>query len=176
MTTTVPKVSVIIPCYNAEKYLNRCMQSLNETNYDNKEVIFVNDGSKDSTKNILDKYQEMYSYVKVIHQDNSGVSSARNTGLDNADGDYIMFVDPDDIVAQDFISIPAVEIEKSQCDMLLFGFYVDWGGGKFTQTTPKLHYDYSSNEQILEHFFPRIYGFSLEQLDNWLNGGGYFSQ
>ena len=108
-----PKVSIIIPCYNVEKYLDRCMNSLANNTYDNKEIIFINDGSNDSTSSILDNYKDKYTFVKVIHKKNEGVSKARNSGLSNADGEYVMFVDPDDYVEPNFIAKASQEMEHS---------------------------------------------------------------
>ena len=170
MEDITPKVSIIIPCYNVEKFLDRCMESLVHIGYDNKECIFINDGSNDSTGEILNQYSERYPYVKVFHQDNKGVSEARNTGLRNANGKYIMFADPDDYVLPDFVAIPSAEMEKSQCDMLLFGYNAKWWG-KFEPMLPLEHYTYNSNAQILKHFFPRMLGMRLDQLDKWLGGG-----
>lgn len=102
-----PKVSVIVPCYNVERYLDRCMSSLAKNTYDNKQIVFINDGSTDSTAMLLDSYRK-YPFVKVIHKKNEGVSVARNTGMENADGKYIMFVDPDDYVEHNFI-LPSIQ-------------------------------------------------------------------
>lgn len=95
------KISVIVPVYNTEKYLSRCVDSLINQTYTDIEIILVDDGSKDSSPAICDRYAELDSRVKVIHQSNGGLSCARNTGLCNAKGDYIGFVDSDDWVESD---------------------------------------------------------------------------
>lgn len=164
-----PKVSVIIPCYNVEKYLDRCMESLASNIYDNKEVIFINDGSKDSTGKLLDSYQAKYPFVKVVHKANGGVSKARNSGLDNAVGDYIMFVDPDDYVEPNFIARASCEMSETDCDMIMFGFNTDWTG-KIEPVLPLERYDLYPNSKIIDHLFPRIYGLSLERFHKWLGG------
>ena len=86
------KISIIVPCFNAEKYICRCVDSLLNQDYDNYEVVIVNDGSVDDTLNILNKHKNN-SKIKIISQKNSGVSVARNTGISNSSGDFICFVD-----------------------------------------------------------------------------------
>lgn len=96
-------VSIIIPVYNSELYLDECINSILKQTYVNIECILVNDGSKDSSGNICDYYKRSDNRVKVIHQDNRGVSSARNRGLKEAKGDWIMFIDSDDWVDIDIV-------------------------------------------------------------------------
>ena len=93
----MPKVSVIIPVYNAEKYINKCISSIANQTMEDIEIIAVNDGSTDNSLNMLDKLTETYKgKVKVLDKENGGVGSARNLGLDKASGEYIKFVDADD--------------------------------------------------------------------------------
>lgn len=94
-----PLVSVIVPAYNVENLISRCLDSLVNQTYPNYEVIVVNDGSTDGTLGICESYSEAYQCVRVIDKDNGGQSSARNAGLDIAEGDYIMFCDSDDFVS-----------------------------------------------------------------------------
>ena len=91
-----PLLSVIVPVYNVEEYLARCVDSILNQTYRNLEVILVDDGSPDSAGVICDRYAEMDSRVRVVHKENGGLSSARNTGLELARGEYITFVDSDD--------------------------------------------------------------------------------
>lgn len=90
------KVSVIIPVYNVDKYLNKCLDSIVNQSYKNLEIILIDDGSKDKSLQIAKQYEKLDNRVKVLTQENSGVSSARNLGIQNATGDYITFVDSDD--------------------------------------------------------------------------------
>ena len=90
------KVSIIIPVYNVEGYLIKCIQSIVKQTYSNIEIILINDGSTDESGSICKKMEEIYYNIKVINQNNKGVSAARNAGLKESVGDYIMFVDPDD--------------------------------------------------------------------------------
>lgn len=98
MTSLMPKISVIMPVYNAEKYLDRSISSILSQSFSDFELILVNDGSSDLSADICDNYAAIDPRVKVIHKPNGGVSSARNLGLDNASGQWICFVDSDDIV------------------------------------------------------------------------------
>ncbi len=91
--TKSSKISVIIPVYNTERYLPRCLDSVLSNTYDNLEVICINDGSTDNSINILDNYKVSDERVVVINQKNSGVSAARKAGLNVATGEYIAFID-----------------------------------------------------------------------------------
>lgn len=97
------KVSIIIPTYNVELYIEKCLNSLIRQTYKNIEIILVDDGSTDQSGKICDEYSKKDSRIKVIHKKNGGVSSARNMGLDVALGDFYCFVDPDDYVDNSFV-------------------------------------------------------------------------
>ena len=99
------KISVIVPVYNAEPYLERCLDSIINNTYRNLEIICIDDGSPDNCGAILDRYAQMDERFVVIHKENGGVSSARNCGLDVAVGDYIAFVDSDDWVHPQYFEI-----------------------------------------------------------------------
>ena len=91
-----PKVSIIVPVYNVEQYLPRCINSILNQSFSSFELILINDGSTDKSGDICNEYEKKDSRINVIHQENKGVSHARNRGLDLATGDYIGFVDPDE--------------------------------------------------------------------------------
>lgn len=99
------KVSIIIPVYKAEKYLTRCVESVLSQTYENIELILVDDGSPDNCPRLCDELAEKDSRIKVIHKANGGASSARNCGLDNADGQLICFVDSDDAIPADSVEL-----------------------------------------------------------------------
>lgn len=115
-------VSVIIPAYNIEKYIGRCLDSVLSQIYENLEIIIVDDGSSDGTGNILDDYEKRDSRIKVIHKENGGVSSARNKGLDMAVGDYIGFVDGDDIIAPEMYETLVKLLEEEDADIAHCGY------------------------------------------------------
>lgn len=91
-----PKISIIVPIYNVENYLGRCLDSILAQEYEDFEIIAINDGSTDNSLTILQEYAEKDNRISIIDKINNGVSSARNVGLSQARGEYIGFVDPDD--------------------------------------------------------------------------------
>lgn len=97
------KVSIIIPVYNLEKRISRCLDSVVKQTYINKEIFIIDDGSKDNTLAICKKYEKMYNYIHVISQSNQGVSAARNVGLDCSKGSFVMFIDGDDSIGDNYI-------------------------------------------------------------------------
>lgn len=97
------KVSIIIPIYNVEKYLPRCIKSVFEQTYSDMEIILVDDGTKDRSGEICDRYAQIDNRVKVIHKENEGLSSARNAGIDIATGDALFFLDSDDYLSKDCV-------------------------------------------------------------------------
>jgi glycosyltransferase involved in cell wall biosynthesis len=99
-----PKISVIIPVYNTEKYLQRCIESVLKQTFDNFELLLINDGSIDNSGLVCNKYAEQDTRVRVFHKENGGVSTARNFGIEQARGKYITFVDSDDWVEEKFLS------------------------------------------------------------------------
>ena len=103
MSVSSPIVSVIIPIYNVEKYLAQCLDSVCAQSYNALEIILVNDGSPDSSNQIIAKYAKKDKRIKVIEQKNQGVSAARNAGLKLAKGKYVVFIDADDYVANDYV-------------------------------------------------------------------------
>ena len=94
-------ISVIIPVYNVELYLRRCIDSVIKQTYKNLEIILVDDGSTDKSGEICDEYASLDNRISVIHKENGGLSSARNAGLKNAHGEYFGFVDSDDAIVED---------------------------------------------------------------------------
>ncbi len=119
---TRPAVSVIVPVYNVEPYLRRCIDSLMNQTLQNIEIILVDDGSTDRSGNICDEYATKDSRICVIHQQNAGLSEARNAGIDRARADYLMFVDSDDWVESEFCGKPLMIAEERQADLVMFQF------------------------------------------------------
>ena len=98
-----PLVTIIIPVYKAEHFLNECVDSILAQSYENLEVILVDDGSPDNCGVICDRYADSDKRVRVVHQPNKGVAAARNAGLPLAKGEYLFFVDSDDYIAKDYV-------------------------------------------------------------------------
>jgi len=120
---STPKVSVIIPVYNTEKYLRICLDSVINQTLQDIEIICINDGSTDGSLNILNEYALKDNRIKIIDKKNEGVSVARNAGIENAKGEYIMFVDADDWLNINATEILYSEIIGTDYDILNFGFY-----------------------------------------------------
>ena len=114
-----PKVSFIIPVYNVEKYIERCVRSVMNQDYENTEIILIDDGSPDSSGCMIDSLAAEDSRIHVIHQKNTGVSGARNTGLDASAGEYILFIDGDDYIEPGYASHFVDLIERCDADMAL---------------------------------------------------------
>lgn len=110
-------VSIIVPVYNVDKYLERCLDSICNQTYNCIELILIDDGSTDASGKICDTYMEKDTRIKVIHKKNGGLSDARNTGIDIAAGKYLTFVDSDDWIRNDYIEILVTLLEKYQADI-----------------------------------------------------------
>lgn len=120
-------ITVIVPVYNVEKYLDRCMESILAQTYTKLEIILVDDGSKDSSGRLCDTYAQKDSRVKVIHKVNGGLSSARNAALDIAQGEYIGFVDSDDYISVDMFRQLYLACEKNNSDIAICCHYTQRG-------------------------------------------------
>ncbi|MCD8131579.1 MAG: glycosyltransferase [Lachnospiraceae bacterium] len=118
-----PKVSIIVPVYNAEKTIARCVESVLKQSYRDFELILVNDGSSDSSKDICNSYAKVDSRVRVIHKENTGVSDTRNRGIAAAGGEYVQFLDSDDWLAPDAVGLFTRTMEEYDCDMVITDFY-----------------------------------------------------
>lgn len=114
-----PKISVIVPVYKAEKYLHRCVESILAQTITDFEILLIDDGSPDRSGEICDEYAKKDSRIKVFHKPNGGASDARNVGLDNAQGEYVCFVDSDDVVDKDFLEI----FLQKDADIVVQGMY-----------------------------------------------------
>lgn len=120
-----PRISVIVPVYNAEKYLTQCVESILRQDFTDFELLLINDGSKDKSGLICDEYAQKDQRVKVFHKENSGVSSTRNLGIDKAQGEYIAFIDSDDYVDSNYLSI----LTNVTADLIVTG-YKKLGNGR----------------------------------------------
>lgn len=119
----MPKLSIIVPVYNAEKVIERCIDSIINQDYEDYEAIVIDDGSTDNSPNILDEYAKKYDYIKVIHKENTGVSDTRNTGLKLAKGKYIQFIDCDDWLNEVAMKSLVRVMEDTNCDLVVADFY-----------------------------------------------------
>lgn len=131
-------ISIIVPIYNVEAYLDNCLNSIIKQTYDNLEIILVDDGSPDRCGHICDEYAKHDSRIKVIHKINGGLSDARNCGLRSATGKYVTCIDSDDYVSLDFIDYLYNLIIKKEADISICGFI----------KTPNMHEFFQGNEAI----------------------------
>ena len=116
-------VSILVPVYNTEDYLNRCLESIIKQTYDNIEIILLNDCSTDNSINIIHEYKRKDSRIKVINKkDNEGITVARNELISNCSGDLIMFCDSDDYMHQEAVKIAVDAIEKNNSDCVIFKY------------------------------------------------------
>ena len=146
------KVSVIIPCYNVEKYVDQAVQSVLSQTYTNIEIILVDDGSTDGTADICDRYAEEYDFIQVIHQENKGLSCARNVGIEQSAGEYVYFLDSDDWISSAMVQSVIEKIAFHEADMLFFDAYTTDEGGKVLEDNlsgikPKLEESVKSGEE-----------------------------
>lgn len=119
-------VSIIIPVYQAKNSLMHCVESVLNQTYDNKEIILVDDGANDGSEGICDDYAVRYNHVCCIHQKNKGASAARNSGLDKAQGQYILFVDSDDYIEEGYLEDAVSAFQQEDIDMYLCGYQKVW--------------------------------------------------
>lgn len=115
------KITIIVPVYNVEKYLRKCLDSIIAQTYRNFELLLINDGSKDSSGSICDEYAIIDKRIKVVHKSNSGVSVARNTGIKAATGELVRFIDSDDYVSPNYLECMVSAMEKNHSDICIQG-------------------------------------------------------
>ncbi len=142
------KISVIVPVYNTEKYIGRCIESIQTQTYSNLEIILVDDGSDDNSFKVCCEYAEKDSRIKVFHKDNSGVSSTRNMGIEEATGDYIGFVDSDDYIEPEMYEDLLSNVKEKS--MPICAYHIVDENGKIIG---KKSFDNFSNEIMKDDFF-----------------------
>lgn len=121
-------ISVIVPVYNVEKYLERCIDSILKQTYSDLEILLIDDGSSDNSGKICDEYAKKDNRIKVIHKKNGGISDVRNVGIENAKGDYIGFVDSDDYIADDMFETLYKLSNENNADISIVSFYEMYNG------------------------------------------------
>jgi glycosyltransferase involved in cell wall biosynthesis len=119
-----PKISIIVPVYNVEPYIRKCIDSILVQTFQDFELILIDDGSPDNCGKICDEYAALDNRIVVIHKENGGLSSARNAGLDLAKGEYISFIDSDDYIDRQMYDILYQQAKTSQSDMVVCGFHM----------------------------------------------------
>ena len=128
-------LSIIVPVYNVEKYLKKCIESLIGLEIDNYEIILINDGSTDKSLEICETYSKKYpKLIKVINQKNKGLSESRNTGLKIAKGEYVYFIDSDDFIEKDKFEDCFKTLVNNNSDVLIFGYYFEDENNQYNET------------------------------------------
>lgn len=148
-----PLISIIVPVYNVEAYLAKCVDSILAQTYTNLEIILVNDGSSDGCGRICDEYAKQDKRIKVIHKQNGGLSDARNVAIDVATGEFITFIDSDDYVTDDYIMTLYSLIEKYECkvSIALYNTFVE--GSKPKVVNRVYREDCQTNIKAIEEMF-----------------------
>lgn len=132
----LPLISVIVPCYNVEQYLPKCVDSIIGQTYQNLEIWLVDDGSPDNCGRICDDYSMQDNRIRVIHKPNGGLSDARNVAIDQANGDWITFVDSDDYVSKDYVETLYCLVEKYDCEVSVAWFSTFHEGQEPLESSP----------------------------------------
>lgn len=150
-------ISIIVPIYNSEKYLKKCVNSIINQTYKDLEIILVDDGSSDTCPKICDEFAELDNRIVVLHKKNEGVSAARNSGLDIAKGEYIGFVDSDDYIAPDMYEMLLIRILKDGSDMACCNYLqVDEENELFPNQELTLQDECLSAQEAMQYFL--LYG------------------
>lgn len=153
MNNNMPLISVIVPVYNVQDYLEKCFDSIKSNSYENLEIILVNDGSTDKCGEMCESFKESDSRVKVVNKPNGGLSSARNAGLEIANGDYISFIDSDDYIAHDMMEKLVVKAEEYNADVVQCGYCKVNESGKTLDIVSGDSFFLDDNKKILDSFF-----------------------
>lgn len=169
-------VTIVVPIYNVEKYLDRCINSLVNQTYSNLEIILVDDGSPDNCPSMCEEWAKKDNRIKVIHKINAGLGMARNTGIENANGKYIYFVDSDDYIALETVEKVVKVAEKEKADIVTFGLKKVSSNGlvisEIIPKTPKLVYE---GKEIVDYVLPNGISYNPKTGKNiniWLSASG----
>lgn len=155
---SIPRISVIVPVYNTEKYIGRCIDSILRQTEEDFELLLSDDGSTDSSGVICERYAKIDKRIKVIHNENAGVSSTRNAALDMARGKYIAFVDSDDTIEKDTFAIALQAITHSHTDSVAFGYKKLASDGSFLYDSapPSATYYFGDDKEKRDFWIKKI--------------------
>ena len=156
-----PLVSVVIPIYNVEKYLDRCIESVVKQTYKNLEIILVDDGATDSCPQKCDEWATKDSRIRVVHKVNAGLGMARNTGIDNATGKYIFFFDSDDYVDLTIVEKCVISATENNSDVVAFGRNDVYDDGKVVPYSIKAAKSVYSGTEILKDVLPSMFSYGM---------------
>ncbi|WP_303853189.1 glycosyltransferase family 2 protein [Bartonella apis] len=155
------KVSVIVPVFNVENFIEKTLSSICNQTFSDLEIILIDDGSKDQSGEICDQYAKKDSRIRVIHQENQGITKTRNTGIQLASGDYLCFVDSDDWISENFISVLVAASDRNKADIAFTNHSIvnhnqcsyrdDYHQSIYAEPAEK-------NELLCQIFFPAVHG------------------
>lgn len=168
------KVSVVLPCYNVEKYIREGLNSIMAQTLSEWEAIMVDDGATDSTGQICDEYTEKDSRFRVIHTKNQGVSCARNTGMEDAKGELLYFMDPDDWIESNCLERCYEIYQQHNCDIIQFDKYYVFGDEKRPDHTTDC--GVWEHSDIIKKFTCKMVGLGQEALNHWYKGGNVWDE
>lgn len=152
-----PLVTIVLPIYGVEKYLDRCVSSVVNQTYENLEILLIDDGSPDRCPELCDEWAKKDSRIRVIHKENAGLGRARNTGIEYATGQYICFFDSDDYIRHDAIALAVRQICRDQAELAIFGFSTVASDGRIQSTfIPSVGYRSYRGEAVLTEFLPDL--------------------
>ena len=156
-----PLVSVVVPVYNVEKYLDRCVQSIVNQTYENLEIILVDDGSTDNSASMCDNWAKADRRIKVIHKINSGLGMARNTGLDSVCGKYIFFFDSDDYVNIEIVEKCVTAAEKNNSEVVVYGLCDVYDNGKTSEKEIVADKTVYVGDEVKNEVLPGMFTYSM---------------
>lgn len=154
----IPKISVIVPVYNVEKYLERCLTSLLNQTLKDIEIILVDDGSPDGSGKICDEYEKNHPNIKVIHKVNGGLGYARNSGLEIASGEFVGFIDSDDFIDSEMYEDLYSYAKKESLDTVFSAGFKFYNDGEVKEDPEVSRYTLWSGEEVNKTFIPDIIG------------------
>lgn len=164
------KISIILPCYNVSQYIRRCLDSILLQDFDDFEIIIINDGSTDDLIDVCRSYIEDDERIKLYTFDNQGLSQARNEGLLRANGEYVYFCDPDDYINPKTLRTIYNKAKEDNYDAVHFGFktiYEDQGGINYNTVEQPLLY--TDNKSIIKYYMPKFLGTTQEDINTWVD-------
>lgn len=175
MNGDAPKASVIVPCWNVEKWVEDAVNSVLRGTFTDFEIIAVDDGSTDGTGAVLDRLAAGDARLHVAHQTNRGLSGARNSGLDEAQGEYIFFLDGDDTFAPNFLELGVEEMERTGADYCIFPMRITDLDTHESRLEPlRADYHFNTSKSIRAFFLPRFIGYSMDHVRRWYAGTPLF--
>jgi len=161
-----PKISIIVPIYNMEQYLSRCLDSLLEQELKDFEIVTINDGSTDNSLQIIQSYADKDKRITIINKDNQGVSAARNEGIEIAKGDYIGFVDPDDWIDPRMYKEMLQIAEKGQIDIVMCSYFREFGAHSKEKTYDLPNLTFFYNNDVKNYLTRRLVGPLKREISN----------